>query len=107
MKKLFYFTVAAMLICLSATANQKITQTFAGNKVEEIASSWEDVGEVSVKFFGTNVKGTAQGRHRVQYDSETGKYRINFKGSWYYAKPSDRSGFNCMFYADRAYYFNI
>lgn len=108
MKKMLYLA-AGLFVCLSATANEVEQQHVSANGLIETrtAAAWEDDGVVSgLKFFGTHVKGTVPGQFRIQYDSDSGKYRVSFRGNWYNVKTSDRQEFGYMFYADKTYYFN-
>lgn len=110
MKKIVYLA-AAMLVCLSAAANGTGMQVVSDNNLTETwsAAAWKDDGVVSgltFVFGSSRMKGRISGQHPIQYDSDTGQYRINFKGEWYKVKVSDRQEFDYMFHADKTYYFN-
>lgn len=111
MKKVFYLAVAMFILSSAAVyANATVSNAISDNDMAYVssASDWSFCSSVKLYFFGTHVKGTAPGTYNVEYDSNSGQYRINYKGRWYTnIQSSDKSGYRYMFYADKLYYFNI
>lgn len=102
MKKVIYIAAGMLLFGSAATIASNSQANIAEARIE---CDWSDYATATAVRHGTV---NEYGKWPVQFDSETGQYRIQFKGTWCIVRSSNKSGFDYMFnYQNKPHYFNL
>lgn len=75
-----------------------------------IGANWEDAGVAhGIVSFKGSMRVSNGSSYPLRRDSETGAYQIYYNKSWTNTRPSDRDGFDLMFYGinQQKWYFNL